>query len=81
MDPETVEAISKKIYRQFPEVAGVKPKVRKKPIPKGKPRPKKPVYLLTYRKNAKGPGNVTIPRWVKVSATINGKIIKTVTSR
>ncbi len=81
MHPEIVEEISEKIYRKFPEVAGVKPKVRKQPVPKGQPRPKKTVYLLTYRKNAKGPRGVTIPRWVKVSATPEGKIIKTTTSR
>jgi len=81
MHPEIVAEINTKIYRKFPEMRGIRPKVRKQPVPKGQARPKKPVYLLTYSKKARGPGNVTIPRWVRVSATPEGKIIKTTTSR
>ena len=81
MDPEIVEEISEKIYRKFPEVAGIKPKVRKQPVPKGAPKPKEPTYLITFNKNVKGPHGTTIPRWVRVAVTIQGKIIKTTTSR
>ena len=81
MHPEIVEDISAKIYRKFPDFAGVKPKVRKQPVPKNGPKPKEPTYLITFNKNAKGPAGKTIPRWVRVAATPRGKIIKTTTSR
>ncbi len=81
MHPEIVEDISAKIYRKFPEVKGVKPKVRKQPVPKGSPKPKEPVYLLTYNSQGRGPGGKKIPRWVRVAATPRGKIKKTTTSK
>ena len=81
MHPDIVEEISTKIYRKFPEVKGVKPKVRKQPVPKGTSKPKEPVYLLTYNKQGRGPGGKKIPRWVRVAVTPSGKIRKTTTSR
>jgi hypothetical protein len=81
MDPEIVEEISEKIYRKFPEVAGIKPKVRKQPVPKGEPKPKTPTYLITFNKHVRGPGGKSIPRWVRVAVTPRGRIIKTTTSR
>jgi hypothetical protein len=81
MDPEIVEEISEKIYRKFPEVAGIKPKVRKQPVPKNAPKPKTPTYLITFNRNMRGPGGKSIPRWVRVAVTPRGKIIKTTTSR
>jgi hypothetical protein len=81
MDPEIIEEICEKIYRKFPEVKGIKPKVRKQPVPKGAPKPKVPVYLVTFNFKANGPGGVKIPRWVRASVTPNGKIKKTTTSK
>ena len=50
MDPELVEEIAETIYRKFPEVDGVKPKVRKQPVPQDAPRSAhaNPKYLLTF---------------------------------
>lgn len=81
MHPEIVEEISEKIYRKFPEVAGIKPKVRKQSVPKDAPRPKEPTYLITFNRNVKGPHGNIIPRWIRVAVTPQGKIIKTTTSR
>ena len=81
MHPEIIEEICEKIYRKFPEVTGVKPKVRKQPIPKNGPKPEEPVYLVTFNTNVSGPGGKYIPRWVRVVVTPNGKIKKTTTSR
>jgi len=81
MDPEIIEEISERIYRKFPEVSGIKPKVRKQPVPKDAPQPKEPTYLITFNRNVKGPGGKTIPRWVRVAVKPNGRIIKTTTSR
>jgi len=85
MESKAVTSISKSIYRQFPEVAGVKPKIRKQLIP-GSNKSKssgsdKHNYLLTFKKDIKGPKGQTIPRMVRVVATPSGKIIKTTTSK
>lgn len=81
MDPEIIEEICEKIYRKFPEVKGVKPKVRKQPVPKNMPKPKEPVYLITFNTKAHGPGGKAIPGWVHVTVSPNGKIKKTTTSK
>jgi hypothetical protein len=81
MDPEIIEEICEKIYQKFPEVRGVKPKVRKQTVPKDAPKPKESVYLLTFNKKGRGPGGTAIPHWVRVTVTKSGKIKKTTTSR
>ena len=83
MDPEAVEKICKKIYRQFPEVSGIEPKVRKQPFPKDQERPVDvPVtYLLTFNHTAITANGRNLPRWVRVVATVYGKIIKKTTSK
>ena len=81
MDPDIIEEICEIIYKKFPEVSGVKPKIRKQPVPKDSPKPKEPVYLVTFNKNARGPGGKSLPRWVRVAVTPSGKIKKTTTSR
>jgi hypothetical protein len=81
MHPEIIEEICEKIYRKFPEVTGVQPKVRKQPVPKDAPKPKEPIYLVTFNIQARGPGGKIIPRWVRVAVSPNGKIKKTTTSR
>ena len=81
MHPEIIEEICEKIYRKFPEVTGVRPKVRKQPVPKDAPKPKEPIYLVTFNTQARGPGGKVIPRWVRVAVSRGGKIKKTTTSR
>ncbi len=85
MDPKVIEALTQQVHRRFPEFAGVKAKVRKQPLPKGggrKPvRPEKRNYLLTFKKDVRGPGGLTITRWVRVVASPKGKIIKITTSK
>ena len=77
MDPEIIEEICEVIYRKFPEVSDVKPKVRKQPVPKDAPKTKEPIYLVTFNTKVKGPGGQVIPRWVRVAVTTSGKIKKT----
>jgi hypothetical protein len=85
MEPKTIESISNQVYRRFPEFTGVKPNVRKQPKPKSeglsKISPDSENYLLTYKKDAKGPGGQIIPRCVRVVATPKGKIVKITTSK
>ncbi|MEN8173088.1 MAG: hypothetical protein ABFS03_09445 [Chloroflexota bacterium] len=77
MDTKTIQAISKKVASRFPEVARVKPTVRKQTI-KGKD---KLSYLLIYKTQKAGPGGKKIHRHVRVVATDKGKIKKMTTSR
>jgi hypothetical protein len=83
MDPKTIQKISSQVYQQFPEIAGVRPKVRQRPSA-GKNASKNggsETYLLTFQGKADiGPGK-SLPRLVRVVANIQGKIIKISTSR
>jgi hypothetical protein len=84
MEPKIVEMISKNIHRRYPEVSGIKPTVRKQSLPKSaqsKIIATKSNFLLTYKKNSRGPMGKSIPRWVRVVATPKGKIVKITTSK
>jgi hypothetical protein len=85
MDPKTIETLIKNIHRRFPEVTGIKPKVRKQPIPKsGQTHSNKSGeqnYLLTFQTVVQGPGGQKIPRSIRVVATPQGKIVKISTSK
>jgi hypothetical protein len=83
MDPKTIQKISSQVYRQFPEIAGVKPKVRLRP-PSGKAAPPNgspETYLLTFQGKADIGQGKSIPRLVRVVANQQGKILKISTSR
>jgi hypothetical protein len=85
MDPKAVESITKNIYNRFPEVVGVKPTVRKQPLPDSKKRhcggADQQNYLLTFKGKARGPGGQNIQRLVRVVASSSGKIVKITTSK
>jgi hypothetical protein len=71
MEKDSVAAICKQIYRQFPEVNGVKPSVK----PQGNG------YLLVFHGSAGMGGGKKIERTVRVVAEESGKISKVTTSR
>jgi hypothetical protein len=83
MEPKKIESIKTDIYRRFPEVAGIKPKVRKQPVSNSNNPipPDQRNYLLTFNTKVKGPNGQVIPRWVRVVATPKGKIVKITTSK
>lgn len=85
MDPKVLESITKHVYSRFPEVAGIKPTVRKQPKPNSQKRPfagtDKQNYLLTFKGTASGPGGQNIQRLVRVVASPSGKIVKITTSK
>jgi hypothetical protein len=83
MDPKTIQKISTQVYRQFPEVSGVKPKVRPRPA-SGKSSSQNgssETYLLTFQGMASLGSGKSMPRLVRVVATPQGKILKISTSR
>jgi hypothetical protein len=85
MDPKIAELIRTQIYRRFPEVEGVKPTIRKQPVPdtyKGKKSDAgERNYLFTFKSHVSGPGGQKIPRYIRVVVTPAGKILKVSTSK
>ena len=75
MNPKSIRAIEKRVFRQFPEVAGAQPKITQQ-----KSR-KQANYLLTFSGRGEGPGGRTLNRTVRVVADEKGRIIKISTSR
>jgi hypothetical protein len=80
MDPKLIKNISAKIYRQFPEMAGVQPRTRKQQPPANQ-RPAASTYLLTYQIKVSLPTGKTLPRYVRVVVDDRGSILKVTTSR
>ena len=77
MKTETVQSISKQVYRRFPEFKGIKPKVRSQSTPKTDQK----TYLLTYATRARIDEERFLDRWIRVVVDESGKIIKLSTSR
>jgi len=77
MKIETVQNISRQIYRRFPEFKGVKPKVRSQQDAKTS----RQTYLLTYATRARVDEARFLDRWLRVVVDESGKIIKISTSR
>ncbi len=79
MDAKTIKNISNQVYRKFPELAGVQPKVRQQ-------QPKSlaadnPTYLLTYNTKVNVGNGASMARLVRVVATPEGSILKITTSK
>lgn len=83
MDPKIVKSLSAKIYRQFPEMAGVQPKLRLQRTTQAKSVNSDPpsTYLLTFHTKVNISGGKSIPRWVRVVVNAKGTILKITTSR
>ncbi len=86
LDPKILAAITKKVERQFPEVAGNKPDVRVQHPPQAKnttvAQDTPPIlYLVTFRGSMMSPVGKSIQRLVRVVLNPDGKIIKITTSR
>lgn len=77
MDPKLIEKITKKVYSQFPELKGSKPKVKQSKMISSQ----QTNFVLTYNTISKDIRGNKIPRSVRVVANPNGKIIKMSTSR
>jgi hypothetical protein len=78
VDNELINSISNKIYRQFPDVKGVKPKVQTQRFEGGK---SSNTYTLSFNTKVKTSNNKSMPYTVRVVVDERGKILKTTTSR
>ena len=80
MDPKIIKSISAQIYRQFPEMVGVQPKMRSRPSSQTTGSKPAPTFLLTYTAKVSLNGGKNLPRSVRVVVDANGKVIKISTS-
>ncbi len=74
MDPKIVNSVSSQIYRRFPEVNGVRPKVQQQSQTGS-------TYLLIFKGSARTADGKTLPRIVRATVDEQGKILKVSTSR
>jgi len=79
MDEKQLQTITSKVARKFPEVAGVKPQVKRQSSQNSKSSPA--TYLITYRGKSKTADGKSITRIVRVTTDDSGKILKMSTSR
>jgi len=80
MDASLIKTISQDVYRRFPEFAGIQPKVRVQTT-QSKASGSPQTFLLTYNNRVSLPDHNTLPRWVRVVANEQGRILKVTTSR
>jgi hypothetical protein len=74
-----IAAISRQVYRQFPEVKDASPSVQDQAGAKSLNGGSR--YTLTYRGRGQGPGGKAINRIVRVVADDRGHVLKMSTSR
>ena len=71
MESSAIDRVSQSVYRQFPELKGVRPSVRQSGSQ----------YLLIYSGKVKTSDGKTLPRTVRATANEQGSILKLSTSR
>jgi hypothetical protein len=82
INPHILDQISQDIYRQFPEMKGVNPKVRTQPgAKKNTSDAHGSSYLLSFETRTSLANGAKISRLVRVTVDTNGKILKISTSR
>ncbi len=72
--------INYRIYHQFPEVAGARPTIRRRPAPPGRALAM-PTYQLTYRATVTTSNGHRLHRSVRVVVNGLGRILRITTSR
>jgi hypothetical protein len=84
LNPKIIKNISDQVYRRFPEVAGVKPTIKKQPGGKnksGKSENGSFHILLTFRGSVDVGDGKRMVRLVRVVVDNRGDILKMTTSR
>jgi hypothetical protein len=75
MDKKTIEKINRKVVQSFPEMRGVRPKVKREQARSGVQ------YRLTYKGTAELPGGRTLKRVAHVLVDEGGKVLRMSTSK
>ena len=81
MDAKTLQKITLKVSRKFPEVANIKPQVKKQSNLDNVKGQFTPNTLLLYKTRMQGPNGRSFPRIVRVVVSPEGKIQKMTTSK
>lgn len=77
MDQNAMKKVTRKVTRQFPELKGARPTIKRQAaVGNGKEQ-----FVLTYKGEAELPGGRTIKRIVRVVADSSGKVIRMSTSK
>jgi hypothetical protein len=71
MEPSAIDRVCQSVYRQFPELRGVRPSVRESGN----------TFLLIFSGKVKTADGKSLPRTVRATANEQGNIIKLSTSR
>jgi len=77
MDAKIVSSVCSQIYRRFPEVNNVRPKVQTQPTSSSA----SPIYLLIFKGAVTTADGKTLARIVRATVDEQGKILKVTTSR
>ncbi|MEW6566987.1 MAG: hypothetical protein AB1449_02240 [Chloroflexota bacterium] len=77
MDKDLLAQVSQQVARSFPEMAGVRPTVRKQETGRGAAAQ----YLLVYKGKAELPGGRVLSRIVRVVIDERGRILRMSTSK
>jgi hypothetical protein len=77
VDQKILNKVSRQVARDFPELAGATPTVRRQASRSGGGEQ----YLLTYKGSARLPGGKSLPRIVRVVVDPGGRILRISTSR
>jgi hypothetical protein len=72
MESSAVKSVSNRVYSEFPELRGVKPRISSQPGDK---------YLLVFSGSVTASNGQRIQRSVRVVANSEGRVIKLTTSR
>jgi len=75
MDAKTLSSVCEQVYRKYPEVQGVRPKLQ--PISKGPSSQ----HILIFASHATSSSGHSIARLVRVVVNGEGKIVKMSTSK
>lgn len=74
-----IDAISRQVHGQFPELRGARPVVQPQAAAKNAGASGR--FVLVYKGAGRGPAGQAIPRIVRVVADERGKVVKISTSR
>lgn len=77
MDSDAIAKVGRQVVRNFPEMAGVRPTVKRQTAPSADPGQ----FVLTYKGKVSLPGGRQLSRIVRVVADERGGIVRMSTSR
>lgn len=81
LQPETLESITRQVYKRFPEMEGSKPALQTRQAPPSRAGAGNDEFLVIYQKTVRNERGGTIRRLVRVVVNQAGKILRMSTSR